>query len=231
MDNTTNCYVCQEQFNTAEEVLVHMQRGRGRVKCIQLFIGGFSVHWNLGQQHVCSVCSQVFSNPTRLRAHQYDQHPNNTVLKTERRPPVSERPARPRQRAVKRPRERSPPARLEVGDGKLQVKTFPADSQELDIHLILNLVRPKIREALSNYLNATQIRAKFFFVLQVEFVKWNFESGEEMDRQNIFLRSNTANLFNMGDFTLAYDQGVREIWRRFDVFLANGSGYILDRIM
>ena len=109
MDNTTNCYVCQEQFNTAEEVLVHMQRGRGRVKCIQLFIGGFSVHWNLGQQHVCSVCSQVFSNPTRLRAHQYDQHPNNTVLKTERRPPVSERPARPRQRAVKRPRERSPP--------------------------------------------------------------------------------------------------------------------------
>ena len=85
--------------------------------------------------------------------------------------------------------------------------------------------KSKIRETVQEHINRG---IRFYIVYEVELEKYG--DGEEDDNKTVHLHSANRRILNMYEFDDVYEQAMTKINDQFEVWMGEGSGWVMDRI-
>merc|ERR1712112_360722 len=83
----------------------------------------------------------------------------------------------------------------------------------------------KIKETVQEHINRG---IRFYIVYEVELEKYG--DGEEDDNKTVHLNSANWRILNMYEFDDVYEQAMTKINDQFEVWMGEGSGWVMDRI-
>merc|ERR1711942_117164 len=85
----------------------------------------------------------------------------------------------------------------------------------------------RIRDAL--FLSLKKSPQKFYIAVKVRFFKRDKDGHKTED--SAFFHGTMHTLLRTEDFEEAYQTSLQKIWKSFDIFLRNGSGWILQSLL
>ena len=94
-----------------------------------------------------------------------------------------------------------------------------------DILQVGQQYKSKIKETVQEHINRG---IRFYIVYEVELEKYG--DGEEDDNKTVYLHSANRRIFNMYEFDDVYEQAMTKINDEFEVWMGEGSGWVMDRI-
>ena len=94
-----------------------------------------------------------------------------------------------------------------------------------DILQVGQQYKSKIRETVQEHINRG---IRFYIVYEVELEKYG--DGEEDDNKTVHLHSANRRILNMYEFDDVYEQAMTKINDEFEVWMGEGSGWVMDRI-
>merc|ERR1711954_128414 len=94
-----------------------------------------------------------------------------------------------------------------------------------DILQVGQQYKSKIKETVQEHINRG---IRFYIVYEVELEKYG--DGEEDDYKTVYFHSANRRILNMYEFDDVYKQAMTKINDEFEVWMGEGSGWMLDRI-
>ena len=94
-----------------------------------------------------------------------------------------------------------------------------------DILQVGQQYKSKIKETVQEHINRG---IRFYIVYEVELEKYG--DGEEDDNKTVHLHSANRRILNMYEFDDVYEQAMTKINDQFEVWMGEGSGWVMDRI-
>merc|ERR1711954_309938 len=94
-----------------------------------------------------------------------------------------------------------------------------------DILQVGQQYKSKIKETVQEHINPG---IRFYIVYEVELEKHG--DGEEDDNKTVHLHSANRRILNMHEFDDVYEQAMTKINDQFEVWMGEGSGWVMDRI-
>merc|ERR1711954_91920 len=94
-----------------------------------------------------------------------------------------------------------------------------------DILQVGQQYKSKIKETVQEHIKRG---IRFYIVYEVELEKYG--DGEEDDNKTVHLHSANRRILNMYEFDDVYEQAMTKINDQFEVWMGEGSGWVMDRI-
>ena len=225
------CDECGVQFDVGEKLKVHMIQNHGATPhvedkthvlfqcdyCNKSVKGGLNLekhvrNYHKIKVHKCSRCNYKSNRAYNLIEHK-QTHTNgeNSVKISHNNLPSQRHP--------------SSPTTISAFRGKMQERAWFIRGSS-DPLAALNEYKNRIRHVL--YLSLKQNPQKFYIAVKVRFFKKDKDGRKTED--SAFFHGTMHTLLRKEEFEEAYQTSLQKIWKSFDIFIRNGSGWILDRV-
>ena len=225
------CDECGAQFSVGEKLKVHMIQNHGATPhlkdkthlffqcehCNKSIEGGLSLESHVRKYHKikihkCAQCNYKTNRVFNLIEHKQKHISGKNSVKISHLNSPSQ------------PRSSSPTA-ISAFNGKMQERAWFIRGST-DPLGALNEYKNRIRHVL--YLSLKKNPQKFYIAVKVRFFKKDKDGHKSED--SAFFHGAMHTVLREEEFEEAYQTSLQKIWKSFDIFIRNGSGWILDRV-
>ena len=222
------CDECGAQFSAGEKLKVHMIQNHETTPyiedntheyfqcehCNESIKGGMNLERHVRKYHKIKIHKCAQCSYKTNRAYNLIEHKQTHMVKSNSA----------QMNSSPEPSNHDEPVRSAF-NGKLQERAWFIRGTT-DPLGALKEYKNRIRDAL--YLSLKKNPQKFYIAVKVRFFKKD-KDGHRIE-DSAFFHGSMHTVLRKEDFEEAYQTSLQKIWKSFDIYIRNGSGWILDRV-